>query len=172
MMGVEIRLADRLRDEERRQLFEWGEDLFGLGALKVRWRPKELHFVVESAGRALSHVGILRHAVAVGGRHVTVGGVGGVITVGEAQGSGYASLALERATAFMRDELDVEFGFLFCRDPLVPFYERHGWHLIAAPVTVEQGEDAPLVMPLNAMVLPFGGRRWPQGPVNLESLPW
>src|SRR5918993_610567 len=136
-MSVEIRLADRLSDGERRALFEWGEDPFSLGALKIRWRPKELHFVVEAAGRAVSHVGLLRHTVAVGGRPVTVGGVGGVITVGEAQGSGYANLALERAPAFMRDELDGEVGFLFCRDPLVPFYERHGWHLIAAPVTVE-----------------------------------
>lgn len=171
-MGVEIRLADRLGDEERRALFEWGEDLFGLGTLKIRWRPKELHFVVESAGRAVSHVGVLRHTIAVGERRVTVGGVGGVITRGDAQGSGYASLALERAATFMRDELDVEFGFLFCRDPLVPFYERHGWHLIDAPVTVSQDEDPPLVMPLNSMVLPFARRQWPQGPVNLESLPW
>lgn len=171
-MSVEIRLADRLSDEERRELFEWGEDLFGLGALKIRWRPKELHFVVESSGRPVSHVGVLRHTLAVGGRPVTVGGVGGVITRGDAQGSGYASLALERASAFMRDELDVEFGFLFCRDPLVPFYERHGWRLIDVPVTVAQDEAPPLVMPLNAMVLPFSNRPWPPGPVSLESLPW
>jgi GNAT superfamily N-acetyltransferase len=171
-MGVEIRLADRLSDEEKRELFEWGEDPFALGALKIRWRPKELHFVVEAAGRPVSHVGLLRHTVAVGGRAVLVGGIGGVITRGDAQGSGYASLALERAATFMRDELDVEFGFLFCRDPLVPFYERHGWHLLAAPVTVSQAEDPPLVMPLNSMVLPFAGRRWPQGPVSLESMPW
>ena len=171
-MGVEIRLADRLGEQERRELFEWGEDPFLLGALKLRWRPKELHFVVESAGRPVSHVGILRHTLAVGERRVTVGGVGGVITRPEMQGSGYASLALERASAFMRDELDVEFGFLFCRDPLVPFYERHGWHLVAAPVTVSQGEDPPLVMPLNSMALPFAGRRWPPGAVNLDSLPW
>ena len=171
-MGVEIRLADKLGEEERRQLFEWGEDPFGVRDFQIRWRPKELHFVVESAGRPVSHVGVLRHTVAVGRRRVTVGGVGGVITRPDVQGSGYASLALTRATDFMRDELDVEFGFLFCRDPLVPFYERHGWRLIKAPVTVEQGDGPPLVMPINAMVLPFGARAWPEGAVSLESLPW
>lgn len=171
-MAVEIRLADRLSEEERRELFEWGEDPFGMREMKIQWRPKELHFVVEFAGRPVSHVGVLRHTVAAGGRAVVVGGVGGVITRPEAQGSGYASLALERASAFMRDELDVEFGFLFCRDPLVPFYRRHGWHLVAAPVTVSQDQDPPLVMPLNSMVLPFANRAWPDGPVSLESLPW
>lgn len=171
-MGVEIRLAEKLSDDERRQLFEWGEDLFGLGALKLRWRTKDLHFVVEEDGRAVSHVGLLRHAVLVGGELATVGGVGGVITRAEAQGRGYASLALERATAFMRDELKVEFGFLFCRDALVPFYRRHGWQLVSAPVTVEQGEEPPLVMPIHAMVLSFRERVWPEGLVNLQSLPW
>lgn len=171
-MRLEIRLADRLGEDERKQLFEWSEDPFGMRAYRIRWRPKELHFIVEASGRPVSHVGVLRHTLAVGDRRVTVGGVGGVITIGDAQGSGYASLALERATTFMRDELDVEFGFLFCRDPLVPFYERHGWRLIAAPVTVEQGAEPPLVMPLNAMALPFDRRAWPEGAINLESLPW
>lgn len=171
-MAVEIRLADRLGDAEKRALFEWSEDPFGLREAKIQWRPKELHFVVEAAGRPVSHVGVLRHEVAVAVRRVVVGGVGGVITRPEVQGSGYASLALERAAAFMRDELDVEFGFLFCRDPLVAFYERHGWRLVSEPVTVQQGEDPPLVMPLNSMILPFANRAWPSGPVDLESLPW
>ena len=170
-MIVSVRLTNRLRDDERRHLFDWGEDLFGVGDLKLKWRPKELHFVVEASGRAVSHVGLLRHTLLVGTRQVTVGGVGGVITRGDEQARGYASLALERATNFMRDELDVEFGFLFCRDPLVAFYQRHGWRLIGAPVTVEQGEEPSLLMPLNSMVLSWR-REWPDGNVNLKSLPW
>jgi aminoglycoside 2'-N-acetyltransferase I len=171
-MRVSVRLANNLSEDERRHLFEWGEDLFGMDEFKIRWRPKELHFVVEVSELPVSHVGVLRHTILVGTRKVTVGGVGGVITRGDAQARGYASLALERATTFMRDELDVEFGFLFCRDPLVPFYKRHGWQLLDVPVTVEQGEEPSLVIPINAMVLPFAGRAWPQGAVTLESLPW
>jgi aminoglycoside 2'-N-acetyltransferase I len=171
-MRVTVRIANTLGEDERRQLFEWGEDPFGMGELKLRWRPKELHFVVEASERVVSHVGVLRHTIDVGGQQVTVGGVGGVITRGDSQARGYASLALERATNFMRDELDVDFGFLFCRDPLVPYYERHGWRLIDQPVTVEQDEDSSLVIPLNAMVLPFARRDWPGGAVILNSLPW
>jgi aminoglycoside 2'-N-acetyltransferase I len=171
-LGVEVRLTDRLSDEERRELFEWGEDIFGLRTFKIQWRPKDLHFVVEASGRPVAHVGVLRHTVRVGGRAVTVGGVGGVVTRGDTQGRGYARLAMGRACSFLREEMGVEFGFLFCRDPLVPFYEKLGWQLLRAPVMVEQGDEGPRRMPLNAMVLPFGGRAWPEGEVSLDSLPW
>lgn len=170
-MGVEIRLADRLTDEEREQLFGWGEDIFGAEHLGLKWKPKDWHFIVEEGGRAVGHVGVLRHEVEVGGVTVAVGGVGGVVTVPEVRGRGYAQLAMRRAESFMRDELKASFGLLFCRDQLVPFYERQGWRTLADPVEFEQPSGRTL-SPLVVMVLPLGDRAWPAGATDLKGLPW
>jgi GNAT superfamily N-acetyltransferase len=139
--------------------------------LLYRWRPKDFHLVLEEGGRPLGHVGLVRHTVSVGGRPVAVGGVGGVVTVPEAQGRGLAQRGMRHAAEFMRHEWGVDFGLLFCRDALVPFYERLGWQLVTEPVEVEQ-PDGPVVSSLNVMVLPTDGRGWPGGPVVLHSFPW
>ncbi|HYE15101.1 MAG TPA: GNAT family N-acetyltransferase [Pyrinomonadaceae bacterium] len=171
-MGVVIRLETELTDEERRTLFEWGEDIFGVRDKQFRWRPKDWHFLVEADGRVTTHVGVIKHTVRAGGREVTVGGIGGVVTVPEAQGNGLAQRAMRHAAEFMCDELQVEFGMLFCEDRLVPFYARLGWRKVEDEVEFEQ-EAGPVVSPFNVMVLPCGeGREWPAGRVEIGGLPW
>lgn len=166
-----MRVAERLTEEERRTLFEWGENIFGAEDLQYRWRPKDLHFLLEDDGRVVSHVGLLRHAVTAGGRSVEVAGVGGVVTVPGAQGHGYAQRGMRHAAEFFCREWGVEFGLLFCRDALVAFYERLGWQLVEAPVRIEQ-PDGPVESSMNVMVLPCDGRPWPEGEVRLQSFPW
>jgi len=100
-----------------------------------------------------------------------VAGVGGVVTVPEAQGRGHAQRGMRHAAEFFCREWGVEFGLLFCRDALIPFYERLGWQLVAAPVEIEQ-PDGPVTSAMNVMVLPCGGRVWPAGDVRLQSFPW
>ena len=170
-VSVEIRVSEKLSGEEWTSLFEWGEDIFGPDDHKYRWRPKDLHFVLEEDGRVMGHVGLLRHAVSVGGRRIEVAGVGGVVTRPEAQGRGLAQRGMRHAAEFFCREWGVEFGFLFCRDELVAFYERLGWQLVEAPVVVEQ-PDGPVQSIFHVMVLPCDGRAWPAGEVRLESLPW
>ena len=170
-MSETIRVVQELTDEERKRLFGWGEHIFGVDDLKYTWRPKEIHIVLDVDGQAASHVGLIDHTVGVGGQAVRVGGVGGVATNGELHGHGYARKTLSFAEAFMRDEMKVEFGLLFCLDPLKPFYAQQGWQLLDEPVEIEQPAGR-MVSPLNVMVLPFGGRVWPQGTTDLRSLPW
>jgi hypothetical protein len=76
-MADEIRQAEVLTDEEKQLLFGWGENIFGVAALKLSWRPKDLHFLLYADGEPVSHVGVLKHAVSVNGEPATVGGVGG-----------------------------------------------------------------------------------------------
>ena len=170
-MSEAIRVVRELTDEERKRLFGWGEHIFGVDDLKYTWRPKEIHIVLDVDGQAASHVGLIDHTVDVSGQRVRVGGVGGVATNGELHGRGYAQKTLRYAEQYMRDEMKVEFGLLFCLDPLKPFYERQGWLLLGEPVWIEQPAGR-MVSPLNVMVLPFGDRVWPQGSVDLRSLPW
>lgn len=170
-MSVEIRFAETLTDEERHTLFGWGENIFGMEDVGYRWRPKVMHFITEEDARAVSHVGVLKTMVRAGGHEVTVGGIGGVVTVPEAQGRRHVHAAMRRAEEFMCAELRVESGMLFCLPRLAPFYARQGWHLIEDEIEFEQ-PSGKVVWPYHVMVLPCGKYVWPAGRVEVAGLPW
>jgi predicted acetyltransferase len=170
-LSTEIRFADRLSDDERKTLFEWAENVFGDDDAKYRWRPKDYHFITEEDGRVVSHVGVLKDTVRAGGQDVTVGGVGGVVTIPEAQGRHLVHAAMLRASEFMCAELGVEFGMLFCLQRLAPFYARQGWQLVEETVEFEQPAGK-VVSPFRVMILPCGGRVWPAGKVEVGGFPW
>ena len=170
-MSAEIRFAEVLTDGEREALFGWGENIFGIEDAGYRWRPKLYHFITEEGGRPLSHVGVLKTTVRAGGREVTVGGVGAVVTVPEAQGRHLVHDAMRQAAAFICHELGAEFGMLFCLPRLAPFYARQGWRLVEAEVEIEQ-PDGDIPWPYHIMVLPCGERPWPEGRVEVGGLPW
>ena len=170
-MSESIRVVKELTDEERQRLFGWGENIFGVDDSKYTWRPKDLHVILDVEGQPASHVGLLAHAVNVAGQAVRVGGVGGVATNGDLHGRGYAQKAMRYAEKYMCEELNVEFGLLFCLDRLKPFYERQNWQLVQEPVEFDQ-PSGKMISPLNVMVLPCKGQTWPAGAVDLCSLPW
>jgi aminoglycoside 2'-N-acetyltransferase I len=169
-MAKEIRQTASLSDAERKRLFDWGEDIFGANDLALRWRGKDVHFLLEIDGQVVSHVGILKHQVTVAGQPLTVGGVGGVVTIPEAQHSGYARELLQQAVNLMK-EWQVDAGLLFCLKLRVPFYAAQGWQLIAPPVMI-QHLDGEVPAPLEVMILPLGRSTWPEGEVRLNSFPW
>jgi GNAT superfamily N-acetyltransferase len=168
---VKVRVEDSVSDEERHELFGWGEDIFVVEGLNLKWRPKDLHLFVDVDGRPVTHVGLLQHTISVDGRPVKVCGVGAVVTTRTAHGQGYASHAMRHVKSLMCDEWGVDFGLLFCRDPLVSFYERLGWQLLKEPVEIEQPSGA-INFPLNVMVLPCKAESWPEGRIQLNGLPW
>src|SRR5918911_3310672 len=102
---MEIRVANRVSDEEHRELFGWGDDIFRANHLNLRWKPKDLHIFVDIKGRPVTHVGLLKHTIEVGKRPVKVCGVGGVVTVLHEHGKGYATHAMRHAAALMCKEL-------------------------------------------------------------------
>lgn len=170
-MSVEIRYAEALTEEERQALFGWGENIFGIEDANYRWRPKDFHFITEEDGRPLSHVGVIKTTVSAGGREVTVGGVGGVVTVPEAQGRHLVHAAMRQADEFIRHELGAEFGLLFCLPRLAPFYARQGWLLVEEEIEIEQ-PSGKVTWPYHVMAKPCGERVWPAGRVEVGGLPW
>jgi aminoglycoside 2'-N-acetyltransferase I len=170
-MSIEIRVSENFSDEERQKLFGWGKDIFGVEAYDYRWQPKRWHVFLEADGELTSHVGLLSHVVKVGGEPVAVGGVGGVVTRGDAHGRGYATEAMRFAASYMCEQLEVDFGMLFCRDLLVNFYRKLGWQLLEERALVEQ-PTGKIPLPFNVFVLPCRGRAWPQGSIDLDGLPW
>jgi GNAT superfamily N-acetyltransferase len=169
-MTREIRQADRLTEAENEKLFGWGDDIFGADDLNLRWRPKDVHFLMEVDREPVSHVGVLKHDISVGGRLLTVGGVGGVVTIAAFQKKGYARELMLHAVEFFR-QWRVDAGFLFCLQRRVPYYESQGWQVIDGPVIFEQ-PSGKIVSPLEVMVLLLGKASWPHGEVQLNSFPW
>lgn len=170
-MMEEIRQSDALTDGEKERLFGWGEDIFGVADLPLTWRSKVLHFLLYKEEELVSHVGVLKHVVSVAGEPVPVGGVGGVVTVPAAQGKGYARRLMSHVAELFEHEWKVDAGMLFCLPKMVRYYEAQGWRTVEGSVLIDQPEGA-IVAPLEVMVLPFGGKGWPSGNVELRSLPW
>jgi GNAT superfamily N-acetyltransferase len=166
-----IRQAESLTDEEKQRLFGWGEDIFGVGTFNLSWRPKDLHFLLYSGGEPVSHVGILKHVVTVNAESVTVGGVGGVVTVPEAQKKGFARRLMQHTAKFFEREWKVAGGLLFCLPEMVAYYEALGWQRLESPVLIEQ-PNGKIASPLRVMVLPLSKEEWLNGSIELGSLPW
>jgi hypothetical protein len=57
-MADEIRQAEVLTDEEKQLIFGWGKNIFGVVALKLSWRPKDLHFLLYSDGEPVTVGGV------------------------------------------------------------------------------------------------------------------
>ncbi|HLN97396.1 MAG TPA: GNAT family N-acetyltransferase [Pyrinomonadaceae bacterium] len=169
-VSSEIRQVEALTNAEKDQLFGWGDDIFGADNLNLRWRPKQLHFLIYADGEPVSHVGILKHEVIVAAQPVMVGGVGGVVTVPAFQKRGLARELMLHAANFFAS-WEVAAGLLFCLQKRVPYYQSMGWQLIDGPVVIEQ-PSGELISPLQVMVLPIGKQQWPQGEVRLNSFPW
>jgi aminoglycoside 2'-N-acetyltransferase I len=74
-----------------------------------------------------THVGIQRRVITVGGSDVLVAGTGGVLVDEQSRGTGLGGGAMRHAQQAIRDEARVDFGFLGCRQEVVPFYESAGW---------------------------------------------
>jgi GNAT superfamily N-acetyltransferase len=170
-MSMEIKQATALTDIEQQKLFGWGENIFGVQAMTLQWRPKDLRFLMYDQGELVSHAGILKHVVNVNGESVLVAGLGGVVTVPEAQRRGFARQLVQHAMRHAESEWKVDAGLLFCRLAMVAYYEALGWQIVENPVMIQQpGGNIP--SPLQVMVLPFGDMSWPSGVVELQSLPW
>jgi GNAT superfamily N-acetyltransferase len=170
---VRIRKTRILSEQNEEQLFGWGENIFGLESLGFKWRKKDLHFTLYSEGRATSHVGTLIDKVTVNSRTITICGIGAVVTRKDAQNKGLASKLLAQVMKWAKESTDAQFGFLFCREAMVPFYESMGWKLIEGVVLIEQ-PSGEMESPIPAMVYPLRGNdtEWPPGEVKIGGLPW
>ncbi len=166
----ELRQGRDFTDVEKQKLFGWGDDIFGTSSLELHWRGKDYHLVLYIGGSPVSHVGVLKHAVSVSGQSLTVGGVGGVVTVPEEQNRGHARELMRHATRLL-DEWKVDAGLLFCLKRMVPFYEAQRWQKVEQPVIIQQ-PGGKIISPLEVLVLPLVTQHWPKGIVKLNSFPW
>lgn len=169
---IDVRSANSLSDWEQdeyrrvRARIDYGEVLGYLFTSVREWRV-----LIWAGGQLASHVGISRRVVTVGGRDVVVGAVGGVWTAPEFRGQGLARQAMQTATHFLSEELQVEAGLLICREPVAPFYERVGWQRVQGPVVFDQ-PSGKVTWQLPILVALCRLDEWPEGTIDLRGLPW
>jgi GNAT superfamily N-acetyltransferase len=168
---IEIKEATSLTEAEQKQLFGWGENIFGVEAHSLQWRHKALRFILYDKDELVSHAGILKHSVSVNGKSILVAGLGGVVTVPTAQRRGFARRLVQHAMKYAETEWQVEAGLLFCRPEMIHYYAALGWQQVESPVMIDQS-DGKIASPLPVMVLPFRDIHWPTGTIELESRPW
>jgi GNAT superfamily N-acetyltransferase len=138
---------------------------------EIDWSPPQWWVLGKIAGGIVSVVGILKRRIQVGEIILEVGGIGGVATHPDHQQHGFASALLRGAAEFIREDLHIEFGLLFCDHDRITFYSKLGWQVVGAEMTMEiHGEKQ--VLDWIAMVLLLGERAWPEGTIDLCGAPW
>jgi GNAT superfamily N-acetyltransferase len=164
-------IRDRYADEERSALADGDANPSRTREYGLLWQPTERHVMVYRDSMLVAHVGLLRRTVAVGGMGVTVAGFGGVLTHARHRGLGLGHFAMREAEKYARTVLLADFGMLFCREALLPWYGAMNWTRLDGSVWVEQAAGE-IRMPLPCMVNTFGAAPWPGGEVRLGCYPW
>lgn len=161
------------------RLFD-SEYLDGFGAWNPEqpygYAPHEVHILARAGDRILGHVGWAARHITVGDNAVTIGGLGGVLISADGRGHGLGAKLMSRAELSMRERGGIEFGYLGCREEIVPFYASCGWSRVhvgersigrqGAPVYDSPGSPI-LILPVAAPL-----ESWPPGEVDLRGRAW
>lgn len=161
-----------------RVLFD-GEYLADFGRWKAErpygYSPADVHTMLFRGASLVAHVGYQRRRVTVGGREVVVAGTGGVLVDAAFRGSGVGGRVMAHAQRMMKEDDAVAFGYLGCREEVVPFYERTGWTRIRA-VERHQSMTSPEVTVVShdgpILIYAASSSRWPDGDIDLHGTPW
>jgi aminoglycoside 2'-N-acetyltransferase I len=182
MISVDLRWTTELTSsdyEELGRLFDseyeegWGQ-----------WSPKtgygyargELHALARSRGQLLGYAATARRFIGVGPKEVLIAGTGGVITRKDARGTGVGRQVLAALQEANREFAPVEYGFLGCREEVVPFYEACGYTRLNQLTIDVSPQDAMTVIRSDGPTLICAGTKpissWPDGTIDLRGLPW
>lgn len=166
-------LRDLFDSEYRETHGEWDPDRpFG-------YSPADVHTIVFRGSMAVAHVGYQRRLIRVGQDDVPVAGTGGVLVHREWRAGGRGGRVMSHAQRAMRDDEHVDFGYLGCREEVVPFYERTGWSRVnAVEHHVSMTDASETVTSTTGPILVYaagshiGADEWPQGDIDLRGTPW
>jgi aminoglycoside 2'-N-acetyltransferase I len=182
MTAVELRWTTELTPDDYADLAslfdseyvdEWGP-----------WNPKrgygfargELHALARLDGQLLGYAASARRFVGVGSDELVIAGTGGVLTRKDARGAGVGNAVLSALQSASRGCAPADFGFLGCREEVVPFYESCGYVRIHSLVLDVSPRDAMTLARSHGPTMICGGVRsvddWPEGAIDLRGLPW
>lgn len=171
-MNIEIRSTSTETSSEKEFIINWIKNIFSGDDNTIEWVPQiDWRVLLFENNILISNIEIIERNALVGNTKVKFGGIGGVGTLPEFRGRGFASIALKHATDFMFEKLQVDFGLLLTGSDSVPFYEKSGWSVCHNPLYFDQSTGKVLFDDV-PMYLPNKNRTWPDGAVDLCGLPW
>lgn len=141
------------------------------------YSPADVHVLGFRGPFLVAHVGFQRRVITVGTEDVVVAGTGGVLVDHRFRSTGLGVRMMRHAQKAMRDEMGVEFGFLGCREDVVPFYTAAGWvEVYASEQCVSRLDQTSVVItdgePLLVCSAARDARQWPDGDIDLRGTPW
>lgn len=177
-MKLEVIARDNRTDADTQALYELNQAVYPPdasrdGSERVEWSSSMWSvFVRDDQQKLVSHIGMVTRAAKCDDTPVFIGGVGGVQTHPDARGRGYAGHGMQKAAAYLRDELKVDFSLLVCRDRLMPYYVKFGWQRFDGDVLIIQSSGKIKLVFDNIMLL-AGTKPIPQcGVIDLCGKPW
>lgn len=143
-----------------RQGIEWQGGLYRV----LVWKDEQWGGIVEISPRK----------IAIGAQLVSVGGVGGVMTLATMRGFGLGKVVMQRAIEFICTELQANMGMLYCADSLIPFYQKLGWQLMMQRPFVFHQADGIRTLPdkHNVMIYLCDNFEIPAGEVDVKGKLW
>ena len=135
------------------------------------WADMDWHVLITVEGKLVSHLEIVERDAIVGQEGVRLAGIGGVLTLPEWRGRGLAQAGLQKAQAFMCEELNVDFGLLMCDQEMVTYYSTLGWLEVEGPLVYDQPEGK-VTYDDRVMIFNCSDMGWPQGVIDIQGYPW
>ena len=141
------------------------------------YSPADTHVLAFHGRELVAHVGFQRRLILVGTRDILVAGTGGVLVDKRFRGTGIGRQTMRCAQTVMRDDAGIEFGFLGCREEVVPFYESAGWvRIYATERSLSRLDQSSKIVSAGAPNLVCSVKRhaseWPEGDIDLRGTPW
>jgi GNAT superfamily N-acetyltransferase len=133
-------------------------------------------WIEDKQGVIISHLDFERRIIAVNGIDVPIVGVGEVATHPDYQKQGLGRMLMDKLKVILHKKFTADYGFLQCREAMVEYYQRVGWHQIDQLIhkeDIQTGETQISHGP--AMILPIHQTvdDWhTEGYVDLRGLPW
>lgn len=170
---IVIKPANQLTEQEDRELNELSHLAFSQEhhEEEILWSEANCYVLVKVLGIIRSQVEIIERTGLVSGNPIRLGGIGGVATTPEWQRRGLSSLAMQKASRYIKDTLRVDFGILICGDHRISFYQRLGWQVKKGPLFFDQPGGKRKNDGIT-MILPCSEADWPEGEIDLCGLPF
>ncbi len=137
------------------------------------WAAPDWEVLVFEGEQWVSALELFDRFIRVEHHYIHVVGIGGVKTLPEFRRHGYGEKALQAATRFLCEQLQVSFGLLVCGPHLVDYYGRLGWQRLNV-TTYHHQNDGYYAFPghINTLIYPCGDETWPDGDIDLLGLPF
>jgi len=122
-------------------------------------------------GSLVSYVGVYVRDAEYDGQPVRIGGIGNVKTHPSARKQGFASLAIERAVTFLREQ-PLVFALLVCEQHLLGYYSRLGWKEFTGRLLIRQHGATTEFTLCRVMTLGLHSVAPETGTIDLCGPPW